>query len=461
MCRSMGLRLWLAVATGACFSGCQQVPLPPPPPDTASIQRAFGVPQAKDPQPDKAAGAPRTFHVYLDGSESMRGFVALSGSNYGKVVDSLLGSAATSGYRIELDRFGSGIERIASVSSATLLDSGFYGGKETSFPELLRHVARERKPGTIAVIVSDLVQSGSSGDQHALIEAFQAITQPEIVVLAFRSAFCGKYWVESRRVAKRTLDLCLNGQGIEQSRPFYAVLIADSRADLEEARRYLTADVEGYQEFDATRPGVPLEAVEPAMPAPGDVVIWSPWEKAKEISRAAPPRQLLSFFEAFPQSQESADLKLTLLFPEDGKSDHTYRIRSLLELRVHAVTLSYGADGKPASAASLPRPVNLTWKAAFVASEEKPQRVRGIAVTYSLPQPKPSTWDAYRIELQPGQANLRPPLWVEEWSTIDDSDLRMGSRTLKLDLFIKAMIRSIQENVPLSEHYLLLGRGER
>ncbi len=391
----------------------------------------------------------------------MRGFVNDPAANYGLVVDSLLGSATTAGYRIRIDRFGGIVEEVPLASSATLHDPMFYGGKETSFPVLLQHVAQKRGPGTISVIVSDLVQSGSTGDQRALVEAFQAIarTRPEVLVLGFRSAFCGKYWIESRPVAKRTLELCLNGQGLEQSRPFYAILIADSRAELEEARRYLTADVQGFQEFDATRPGVPLVKIEFVPPDPGEPAVWTPWDEAQTLAGRESPRQLLSFFEAAPPPRGQAELELALLFPSDSKGEHTYPLRSLVDLRVQAEKLSWGSDGKPT--AKDPRPVELPWRATFASSAEVPRKLRGIALTYTLPQPERLTWDAYLIQLLPGQANLRPPLWVDEWSTVDDSDPRAGNRTLRLDLFVKAMIRSIQENVPLSEHYLLLGRGER
>ncbi|HYH45127.1 MAG TPA: hypothetical protein VEG34_05530, partial [Thermoanaerobaculia bacterium] len=276
--------------------------------------------------------------------------------------------------------------------------------------------------------------------------------------LGFRSAFQGRYWVESRKVANRTLSLALNGQGYAQSRPFYAILIADSRPQLDEARRYLTADVQGFEEFDASLPAVPLEAIEPVPPEAGKAPVWSAWEAIRPLPGAGRPRYLLSFFQSSPPPGERSELGLFLLFPA-GKGDYVYPLRSVGQLDVRAEKLSFGPDGKPS--AGTPRPVEVPWRANLAPAPEEPRKVRGIELTYRLPQPAVGSWDAYRIRILAGQANVRPPLWVDEWSTSDDSDPQAGNRTLKLDLFIKAMVRSIQEHVPLSEHSLLLGRGER
>jgi len=51
----------------------------------------------------------------------------------------------------------------------------------------------------VTVIVSDLVQSERERSAYDFIEAFRraAVMRPEIMLLGFRSAFRGKYYVET------------------------------------------------------------------------------------------------------------------------------------------------------------------------------------------------------------------------------------------------------------------------
>ncbi len=392
-------------------------------------------------------------HVYVDSSMSMRGFVASPGARYFETLDRLLDDAQSAGFSLAIDSFAGSVQELGPIKTSRLLEPTFYSGVETSFPRLFQHVARERGHGTISVIVTDLVQSGTTGDQRALLASIQEVTRsnPEIKLLAFRSAFHGTYYVEGRKTGRNKLELTLEGGSRENSRPFFILIIADSPQDIETVRQYLQPEVDlltGEKlplELNATGPALKVEKVEPGPPS--TPVIWNVFEAAREMTdvrhRVSP--FLLSFSEIAPPAAETTSLRLTL---KTKRSSEDGDLRSPEGLRVEVRRCSFKAHR-----ATVAEPVDIPWEAVMPSRDH-------IEMAYTLPRPKPHSWDAYQIRISPGPGNLRPPDWALEWSTIDDSIEKNGSRTLKLDVFIDTIIRSIKEKIPFSESYILLGRGD-
>jgi hypothetical protein len=432
----------------ACCA-CGDAGFPPPIPKTQAVLAAF----ADEPQtgPVRAAGEARRLHLYVDASGSMKGFVGRPSSDYSRVLTYLLDDAATAGYDLSAFGFANRISApLGNVGAETILKPGFYSGGETSFPDLFERIVREYEEGAVSVVVSDLVQSGRTGDQRALILAFQQLARkhPEVLLLALRSSFEGRYFVEGARTGS-SFFLSLDGSTAEKSRPFYIVVIAPSRSDLDEARRFLLFDLHGYEEFDASSPGLKLSGGEYLSPGDGAVPVWNVYNAAEPLPvHSAIPRSLLSFLEISPPAKSKSLLRVRFAI-EDAKDSRSGGLRSPRDLGFDVRSTSW-RNGK--------------WKPAEE-TDIAPEALLGdggksLTMSYSLPRPDPFVWDLYRVRLMPGAGNLRLPDWFEEWTTLDDSLPMWGNRTLKLELFLEAMTRSLREQVPLSEHYLLLGRGE-
>lgn len=431
-----------------CLAGCGGQPLPPAPPKNADFLKAFQAERAAAPQAGKEPSRP--LHLYIDSSQSMRGFVANADSGYRNAIDFLLDRSATAGYPLEVFRFADGIAPLGNVAASAVLEPSFYSGAETSFPNLLAHIGEDERSGAISVIVSDLVQSGRTGDQRALVLAFQEVAKRgrQVVLLAFRSSFTGTYFVESRRQGRpKSLTLNLDGRTADRSRPFYMILIADRGTDLAEVRRYLLPDIQGNQEFDASSPALTVEGVEYVPPDLGTMSLWNVYRVAESLPGVVGHRATLSFMEIGNPTAETSPVRLGLKIPASGPQSNRL-LRSPRDLEFLAERRSF-REGRWTKL----QEVDLSPEALF--------RSADLGLTYQVPRPAVSSWDVYRVRISPGPGNLRLPAWVEDWTTPDDSLEMWGNRTLKLDLFIEAMNRSIKEKVPLSDQFILFGRGER
>lgn len=438
------------------IAGCTSPPLPPEPPGNADFLKAFQVERVSTPLEER--GRVQPLHLYIDSSESMRGFVTYPDSGYRTAIDFLLDRSATAGYPLEVFRFADGIAPLGNVAASAVLEPDFYSGDETSFPNLLQQIGEAERAGAVSVIVSDLVQSGRTGDQRALVLAFQEIAKKgrQVVLLAFRSSFSGTYFVESRRKGgPRSLRLSLDGRTADRSRPFYIILVADRATNLAEVRRYLLPDIQGNEEFDASSPALTVGGIEYLPPDLGTAAVWNVYRSAESLPAGKGHRATLSFMEIGIPSTDVTPVRLGLNLPASGpQSTGMLRSPRDLGLLVEKRTFRQGR-WTPL------QPADLAPEALFRSAEPAPEASAGLALTYRVPRPAASSWDVYRVRVSPGPGNLRLPDWVEDWTTPDDSLPMWGNRTLKLDLFVEAMNRSIKEKVPLSDQFILFGRGER
>lgn len=432
---------FLLCGTAACGGGRS---LPPEPPRSADVLKAFHVGRGAISNAEQS----RPLALYIDSSQSMRGFATRADSGYRTAIDFLLDRSATAGYPLEIFRFADEIAPLGNVSTSTVLEPSFYSGAETSFPNLLRHIGEDERAGAISVIVSDLVQSGRTGDQRSLVLAFQELAKKgrQVVLLAFRSSFYGTYFVESRRQGRpNSLALDLDGRTPDRSRPFYMILVAEAGTNLAEVRRYLLPDIRGNEEFDASSPALAVEGVEYVPPDLGTVAVWNVYRAAEGLPAVIGHRATLSFMEIGTPTGEASPLRLGLKLPVLGQSNRFLRSPGDLEFLVEKRSFRNGR-----------------WTALKTAdfAPEAVFRSADLGLTYQVPRPDVASWDVYRVRISPGPGNLRLPAWVEDWTTPDDSLEMWGNRTLKLDLFVEAMNRSIKEKVPFSDQFILFGRGE-
>lgn len=444
--RAVHLLLLSVVLAGI---GCGGAGLPTQPPQAEDVLPLFGA--RIGPVPAAGGREVRPLDLYVDASGSMRGFVARPDSVFRNALGSLLDRASTSGYELSVFGFADRVSRpLGNIGASSILTPAFYSGGETSFPELAKSILRGHDSGAVSVVVSDLVQSGRTGDQRALASAFQGLAEkkPEVLLLAFRSAFEGRYFVEGANRGS-VLKLSLDGTSDEKSRPFYVLIVAPNRVELDRVKRFLFPEVIAGEELDATRPGVALEQVEYLPAGEGEPPVWNTYRMPEALPmNSLTPRSVLSFLEISAPSGRRSPLRLGFTVKDENPSRlGTVREAGHFGFLVQRRLLRAG-QWKTVEA------IDLAPEALFS------RNGKTMTLSYSFPRPDPFSWDAYRIRLMPGDGNLRLPLWVEDWTAADDSLAVLGNRTLKLDLFVEAMVRSIQEQVPLSEHYILLGRGE-
>jgi len=444
-------RLLASVASGAVLwlAGCGGFTEPPPPPVGGEIVQRLDPGSALVSNEAATTEPQRKILLYVDGSASMKGFVAQPPSTYWQALNFLLDRISTAKYDLGVHQFSDRVSDLGNTSAASILSPAFYSGKETSFPLLFEHIARETRREDVAIVISDLVQSGRTGDQRALVTAFQKLTlkKPAILLLAFRSAFQGTYFVEGRRIVGPKIQLNLDGRTPERARPFYVLLIAGSASGLEEARNLLLPDIGANEEFEASKPALALAAAEFLPPNSGELPVWNAYRPVKKLPlKSGVSVEALSFLEISPPVVEPARLRLQLQCAGECAAS---ALRTPERLRFE-ITHSAQRGGKWSAV----KPVDSRAQALFSSDRKH------LSLDYAFPRPQALSWDVYRVRVMPGTANLRAPLWVDEWTTSEDGTARLGHRTFKLDLFVEAMIRSIQEQIPISEHYLLLGRGE-
>jgi hypothetical protein len=433
------------VITLLFLGGCDDFSVPPPLPKSSEVVKAF---EASEAEPAEAAEREPRILLYVDNSASMRGFAVPQDTSYRSALDFLLDRASSAEYGLRVHRFSEKVEELGSTSVAAVVDPTFYVGRSTSFPDLFRHIGGECGPRDVAVVVSDLVQSGTTGDQRSLVQAFKDLTQKRrsVLLLAFRSAFAGRYFVEGRRSQGTSFELSLNGKTPDQSRPFYMLLIAGSPAALAESRELLLPDIAADETFEGSSPALPLQTIEFIPPSPS-IPVWNVYKPSETLpGLLGPSAEVLSFIEISPPAAEATRMRLRLQCAGDCASG---RLRSPERLSVEIARRSF-RPGKWSPLAEVNKPPEALYS----------RDGKAITLDFRFPRPSPLSWDVYQVRVRPGAGNLQAPLWMEEWSTPNDSTPMLGHLTYKLDLFVEAMVRSIQEQVPLSEHYILLGRGE-
>jgi hypothetical protein len=418
-------------------------------PTESALLSAMGEPLAQAATPSTPNQTP--LHFYLDGSMSMQGFVSTRQGRFVRTLEDVLDRSVSAGYARSVAKFGQSVIPVqGSVSISALLTPSFYTEGETSFPTLFRHVDRNRKAGALTLIVSDLVQSGRSGEQRELSRSFLELAKrrPEVVLLARRSPFVGRYWPEST-VGARSFDLDHRGIGTTNSRPFYLLAIGDSAVDLDLLRRYLGLETDEadnlFWDLDASRPaGIVSEAVFAPRPQAAESKVWQVKKRPEVLPvLGRSHRAVFWLFEKAPPPPAGAPVRFRLAL--DGALDVADPTRMTVEARrCKFVGLTPCQEPEKIE---VPVTIELDGKGNLFAS-------------YSLPRPAAGSWEGYHLRLLPGRANLTRPKNVALWTTDDDSVPSNGTKTYKLDLFVDTLINALREPVPVAEQFVFLGRGE-
>lgn len=432
------------------------------PPEVTEVLHQFGV----SPESHEREQTPPKVRLYFDRSLSMRGFVAVDGSLYLRVVEALLDHAATTAAEVEQFGFDTQPRLLGDAETSLAMTPGFYNGRDSNFQRLFAEAAPS--PGKVSVVVSDLVQSVKGTDARALASALRDLgkANPEILLLAFRSAFQGKYYVEAPASQEKTLPIDFDGMSSHSGRPFYVLVLAASQEDLDFCRRNLYADFPAAERYLASEAA--FEVVDLAPVPEGEVHDnrWNLFRKSTAVE-VLPRGRTISLLALGPSQLSPPLLRLTMTVEKRAP------LRSLVDLdwELSARALRQRKWETKETAGLEPR---LRWAPKPPAPQEGGERRERPREETSSSEAKPETseiwlelpverppsggWDAYRLRMKPGAGNLLPPFWVEAWSTDDDGDPSQAHRTLQLDLFVEALIRSIQERVVLTDQLILLGK---
>lgn len=397
--------------------------------------------------------------LYLDRSKSMRGFVEPRSSKYRQVLNLLLDRAAVSHCPFRAFGFADDVEVLSSGSQPAETPS-FYAGLHTD----LRHLFVDAAPriGAVSIVVSDFVQSADGDDQRALAAAVDGRDAAEwqVALLGFRSTFHGSYFVERPGATARVFPLDLDGATASAGRPFYLLVLARRRRDLDAVRRLLLADLKPDQELDPSEPALQVADVQLAPDGPATAEEESRWSRSQQLEgdlrgAAGPYARVNSFIALGEDSERLPPLRLAVT-----ASPRT-PLRSISDLEI-ARSAKERRGGRWRDAPAFD--ARADWAPAPKVSKGGESPASGgeasFVLTLPLPRPADATYAIYRARVMPGQGNLLPPLWVESWTTDDDSTKDYGNRTFKLRLLVDVLIRSIQERVPILDEFILVRRAE-
>ncbi|MBU1949707.1 MAG: hypothetical protein KJ970_00020 [Candidatus Eisenbacteria bacterium] len=398
------------------------------------------------PRSEDGGGGTIAIDLYLDVSESMRGFAAVDTSSYLRVLRQVLDQVTTADYDLRPFSFSERTELITPFSWDRIKNPLFYSGASTDLPSLLESIAEDSSRTSISVVVSDLVVSMINEDEYSTVTALNAILHKceETLLLGFRSEFIGTYFIETPPKGRiDNVDLRLEDK--HSGRPFFLLIVANSTEMLERFSRTTLDSLEVSLRYNPRDYPVLVENVKPYDCYENreneirifDVPEWS-------VDESGYSRYTGTFVHLNASNQEKSRLCLQMRFGGDLK------IWSLDALDCRCWHTRYAREGIWDAKRSV-RIDQMT----VVDSLEK-----GVAIlAYDFPSLERNTWDAFLISFRPGEGNLRFPEWVSSWSTRDDRERSELSRTLYLELLIRAMQNSVLDELRFHDQVIFLTRS--
>ncbi|MCX7834632.1 MAG: hypothetical protein N2450_01020, partial [bacterium] len=194
--------------------------------------------------------------IYLDDSESMRGFVTNPQSTYcletGNFIQRVLETTISS-----YDIFTISSLRQQQFSSRTIRDPSLYNAISTPLDQTLHHIVNQVKNDSttehISIIVSDLVLSNDR-DITNFTKQLKELSKisPEFLLIGFQSIFQGKYF--SEYPIKGTLQVQ------NQTRPFYFLINTRTKKTLQLVKEKLLS-TQNANVFEASAPVLMIDSI--------------------------------------------------------------------------------------------------------------------------------------------------------------------------------------------------------
>ncbi|NEP58808.1 MAG: hypothetical protein F6K31_17605 [Symploca sp. SIO2G7] len=220
---------WLLVAIATMFLVVACTPF--------SVKLECNYPSVDSPA---AKSEPLTIEIYVDGTPSMRGYVATSGkSRYSQTLELLdsiftLAGSLRSESQIKYYRLGTTSVEMTRNDYRKAQETEFYGGSNPKFPELpvsqietaITPIDEEDK---LTVIITDLYQKDTDITKvnQAIKEHYLNPAQKDqglaVGMLAVRSEFQGEIFTENNDKDQVNYDTA--GKPLDQYHPFYVILI--------------------------------------------------------------------------------------------------------------------------------------------------------------------------------------------------------------------------------------------
>jgi hypothetical protein len=425
------LVLLLTLVLGAsCDSGSHA-------PDTRSTRKLFPPSVEQDPRGDPTTD----IDVYVDGSESMKGFARATGSNFMRVLTGLLRSAqeAKAQFTLHLYKLASTVSPVPNPLE--LQSPNFYSGGDTPLADLLVRISKE--PAHTAIIITDMVQSERGTDSSTLAGALAQLAnqRPQMRLLGYRSHFDGDYFPENRTADWHgTIQLSVSQSLPGSGRPFYILVVAPNEDSMTQVDKFLLSRFPPVHMFNPTERPIIVDRVDLLLDDSKDV----PWSIYSHASRDATGKRVESTFLLKKANFESRTI-LPLGFTVQFKSPIRAGRAGQLSWEVTKATWRKNQFGS-ATEATIP-----------IEGDLEPNGTR-IRVRLTLQNPEPDSWDTYRVKMRAGDANLDVPAWVNDWNTDDDNVVGNGNRTYQLEPLVEAMTIQISEKIVFCEYILAIGR---
>jgi hypothetical protein len=412
------------------------------PPDVDRILAAF---DSCRPPSATASGPLPAMEIVIDDSESMRGFVDASNSAYRRLIRKLLEKSVAAGYAVGVEGFAD-LHHDGRLGNplSSVLSASFYRRADTPLSALFNQITAAND-GKIYIVVSDMVQSETGRDSLALTGAFRKMVgvTPAITLYGFRSAFRGKYFVETPPKSIETVNMIDEG-----GKPFYMLVLAPSLERLQQFERYagigpLTSGSEYGVQMQTFYPSeTPIELRGVAFVPPGKSMK-SAWNGFNPVDQRCNGGYVQTY--AFKEADSPSGKRQELVFSMLANARQPVILPSRYSVEISKANLSSKVSTVvPARTAS----VEVNGKLGEASA----------VLTYRFVKPDADTWDLYRIRFRAGAGNLGLPPWVQDWSTSDDHN--DPQRTLNLATVIEAMVRSSSENVVFFDHIIELHGGK-
>lgn len=346
--------------------------------------------------------------LVIDDSESMAGFLRVSGGTYRDLLRLLTERLVMPGTTIRsLSRPFQSVER-----SSDLLQEDFYRSDTTPLQNAFDRVESNGQ-NVVTVVVSDMVQSGS--DIRVAIEALtEALDRsPHVLIIGLTTPFyedSQKCAPNCRQDIDRHFYLIALAHDALHLKAFMTATGIEGLADHRTAEEVRKGTGEGPTLFYSNAPILKASRIEIIAPKQSE---WSAVVREKttiDCDAGMNPAPFVAFATAAPRSRQLTPLFLRV----------NVRVDSTIADSVHIMPKIDQTNSPPATTrATATTKVSLTpngW--APLDGEGQP---RWIKLQFDAELPRTNQWRIFRVRSYIRAGPLHVPWWVEKWSREDHS----------------------------------------
>lgn len=370
----------------------------------------------------------KTINLFIDGSESMGGFILGSSNTYKKVLQRMYLNLRPEA-PVKVYKFG---ERIAEFENRdfqrSIQDRYFYNEPSTYLDSVISRFISPTLTSSLAIIITDGIQSRriEGYNLSALIDCLAKRVEGGwyIELIGFKSDFDGIVYSE----LDQTIRFRYRGK-----RPFYLFIFSPNLEKIN-----LIKDIfrrEGIS-FNSFRINSPFGSY--TTKYINDHSIFSLWEQKGNVI-------YLEYSPKNPKDRENDVINLKHKLDFNFRVDNVFRFPLEFEVNV---------KGKKSGDKNLLEESYLP-----VLYGYKSQGKVSYVFTYNLKKPKSSGYYNYKIEYFPKFTSLLAPAWVKEWSTDDDTKYENCNKTLYLYELFNLLARTIICKQKLAEVYISIYFG--